>query len=289
MKDLAKKAKKYLSRYFVFGDITRPIIPFRINLLYWRPKSGDNVGDYLSKVVFDWCVKKYGLSTRCLITKRICMIGSVLSFIGGGKTTVWGTGLMDENAICAVINKDKKARLDIRAVRGPKTYDVLIKNGMTVEKIFGDPAILLPLIYKSKAKMQKGKTLIIPHHSRFEKYASRYNDVIDTYTADYKQFIDEIVSSEKVVSSSLHGLIIAESYGVPAVFLNDYPGTRFKYEDYYLSTGRSTFPMADSVEQAMNVAGEINPCIASMQSSLLESFPRDIFRIKKVNGKLKDL
>lgn len=101
--------KAFASRFFIFGSLKRPIIPFKVNLLYWRPKKGDNVGDYLSKVVFDWCIEHFNLcNAPTLKTKRLSVIGSVLSFIGGGKNTVWGTGILDSTAISAILNPAKK-------------------------------------------------------------------------------------------------------------------------------------------------------------------------------------
>lgn len=81
---MLEKLKKYSSRFFIFGNISRPILPFKVNLLYWRPKKGDNVGDYISKIVYRWCLNKFNLSEYSLKTKRISVIGSVLSFVGGG-------------------------------------------------------------------------------------------------------------------------------------------------------------------------------------------------------------
>lgn len=71
------------------------------------------------------------------------------------------------------------------------------------------------------------KVLIIPHHSKTSYYKEKYDNVFDTNTRDWKSFVDEIVSSSKVISSSLHGIILAESYGIPAVLLDDVPGDDF--------------------------------------------------------------
>ena len=84
----------------------------------------------------------------------------------------------------------------------------------------------------------------------------------------------------------MHGIIVAESYGIPTVLLDDIPGDDFfKYEDYYLSTGRSNFlstgrsnfPRAKTVEEGYIIAGEINPNLSIMQKKLLDSFPVEYF------------
>lgn len=195
----------------------------------------------------------------------------------GGRATIWGTGLMTAEAVNAMKDADKKMCLDIRAVRGPLTRMVLMSNGFGCPAVYGDPAILMPLFFFPKVNKQRGKVLIIPHFSKADKYRASYGSVIDTLTCDWQWFITEIVSAEKVISSSLHGIILAESYGIPVVMLNDFPGSRFKYDDYYQSTGRTSYPLADTVEEAMEMTGDINHNLLEMQRNLLATFPKDIF------------
>lgn len=270
--------KKYFSRWFVFGDVSRPIIPFKVNLLYWKPAGTNNVGDLLSLVIFRYMIDSGGVNNGLSFsTKRLVSIGSVLSFVGSGKTTVWGTGLMNSECVLALKHPLKHVLLDLRAVRGPITRKRLVESGFNCPEIYGDPAILLPLYYNPKIEKEDGKVIIIPHHSRFEKYSMMYKNVLDTYTNDWQSFVNEIKSAQKVISSSLHGIILAESYGIPCVWLNDIPDSSFKYEDYYQSTGRTSYPIAESVEKGMEMKGEINDNLLKMQQDLLSSFPYDLF------------
>ena len=50
---MIERIKKYVSRWFIFGDLRRPIIPFKVNLLYWKPGNKNNIGDYLSLILFN--------------------------------------------------------------------------------------------------------------------------------------------------------------------------------------------------------------------------------------------
>lgn len=77
---------------------------------------------------------------------------------------------------------------------------------------------------------------------------------------DYRKFIDRIVNAELVISASLHGIILAEAYGIPAIMLNDTPSEDItKYKDWYFSTGRKKFPIADCVEDALHMKVQTLP------------------------------
>ena len=65
-----------------------------------------------------------------------------------------------------------------------------------------------------------------------------------------------ILDSSFVISSSLHGIIISEAYGIPARIIrpDDFFADKFwqyeplfKYEDYYYGTGRSNFTYANNI------------------------------------------
>lgn len=53
----------------------------------------------------------------------------------------------------------------------------------------------------------------------------------------------------------------------------------FKYQDYYYSTGRTEFPIATSIEEALNTTPSIPniQIIKEIQKNLIESFPYDLW------------
>ena len=126
-----------------------------------------------------------------------------------------------------------KRRLDIRAVRGPLTKKVLEDYGHQCPEVFGDPAVLMPLIY-NPIKRKKYDYLVIPQFIDEKNFRAVHpkERMISMNTNDYKYVIDEITSSKIVYTSSLHGIILAEAYGVPAVFYRSLPKYKdFKYYD----------------------------------------------------------
>ena len=142
-------------------------------------------------------------------------------------------------------------------------------------EIYGDPGVLIARYIKPRAVEKKSGPLVIPHYSESKEKYGRYR-TIDTKGSDFQTFVDTIAQSEIVVSSSLHGLIIAETYSVPVVLLlTSGKETLDKYEDYYLGTGRSQFPVAKTVEEALRITPCSPPDLHQIQENLVKAFPID--------------
>jgi pyruvyltransferase len=269
--------------WFIFGSLRRPVIPCHVNLMFFDEKLGPNkqpnVGDLLSKVIFGHLLRYKGVkSLRSHQTFRISFLGSVIQFLTG-DAIVYGSGFLYESVVSNFAEKNIK--LDIRAVRGPNTKRMLESVGYIVPEIYGDPAILLPIFHQPKIATVKKDYIVIPHWKKIKDYDSIKHPVLSTLTSDWENFIDQIVSSNLVISASLHGVIIAEAYGVPAILLADTEkNDLFKYEDYYLSTGRTNVAMAKNVEEALQFDTPEVPDIKKMQQEFLDAFPIDIFKDK---------
>lgn len=65
----------------------------------------------------------------------------------------------------------------------------------------------------------------------------------------YQGFIDQLTSVRILSSSSMHGIILAESYGIPAILLKPQIDI-LKYYDYYYSTKRFEFHVAETLDVA---------------------------------------
>lgn len=110
---------------------------------------GYNLGDYLARVVVEFMLKRKDLSLNSPVTgiKYLNSIGSNL-LLSYQNATIWGSGIEREYpGFRNLFHTYPVRRLDIRAVRGPLTRYYLERLGHRCPKVYGDPAILMPLIY----------------------------------------------------------------------------------------------------------------------------------------------
>lgn len=172
------------------------------------------------------------------------VIGSGLSRMESNHV-IWGMGFIDNNSGPSGIPRE------ICSVRGPRSRLKLIEQGINCPEVYGDPALLYPLIFYPD--FEKKYEIGVIYHCR-ELRAVAEASVIG---ADRVNFIDitrglqevvrDILECNFIVSSSLHGIICAHSYGIPAAWMkvSDYPlGDGFKFVDYFESVGiMSAYPM----------------------------------------------
>jgi len=273
----------------ILNNVDIPVSHNRVNLHYWvsSRETGTgisyNLGDDLSPIVVEKVLsrKGYSLDKPVYHTKHLYAVGSIIS-MGYQNATIWGSGfLQDLSLVRRLFHHYPIRRLDVRAVRGPKSRELLISLGHYCPEIYGDPVLLMPMFYTPPRINSLSDFVIIPHYSKDKMYRSRFgNDhIISMITNDYKSVIDRICSSKIVISSSLHGIILGEAYGIPTIFLRDRASEKdFKYIDYYASTNRSRFIYANSVEQALGMDPMYLPTnIEEMQNALLSSFPYDLW------------
>ena len=248
-----------------------------VNLEWWNGR--DNVGDYLSSVVFDWMLREKNIDANKTIgeTKHLLGIGSIIG-TGSFDATVWGSGVHTVNNVAKIAKYKKIIKYDIRALRGPITKDVMKSFGYNCDDVvFGDPAILMPYIYTTK-QVKKYEVCVVDHYYNKTELSSDDMIVISANTTDYKSFIDTLVSSKKVISSSLHGIIIAESYGIPALFLCEgMEHQLMKYYDWYYSTGRYNVRIVHSIREGLATDPMELPDLSSLRKGLLNSFPYDLW------------
>lgn len=252
-----------------------------VNLHWWSTKRADgkeNLGDYLSYIIVQEMLRKKNLKLDSKVskTKHLYSIGSIIQG-GAQNATIWGSGLKNGNKdFNWLIRLTRK--LDIRLVRGPETRKVLLNQGYNCPEKYGDPALILPLIYQPKNIIKDKDYLVILHHET----ELNIKEYLSPICHGYKSFIDELCTAKKVISSSLHGIILAEAYGIPAILLADKETKNmFKYNDYYHSTNRYEYPIAETIEEALSMKPAEIPDFSKLQSNILETFPYDLWEDKE--------
>ncbi len=277
-KHIAIKIIKPFANNFILLNPFNRVKRNKVNLNYWDEKP--NLGDAISPVIVEHLLRKKKLSLTDVVKKttHLYAVGSVIT-AGVQDCTVWGSGVL----YTLLGYRLKERKLDVRAVRGPFTRVVLLEYGYDVPEIYGDPAVFLPEVYTPKKIIKKYKYGIVAHKngsSHLEKLDVLGNDsyiFIDIKTNDYKKFVDQLTSVEYVISTSLHGIILAESYGIPAILVRP-EFSLFKYYDWYAATGRVDFPILTSLEELSDSAFPKLPDIQTMKSRLEEVFPYDLFQ-----------
>jgi pyruvyltransferase len=163
---------------------------------------------------------------------KILSTGSLIHRIQAGDV-VWGTGAIKGLPV------EVPATARVLAVRGPLTRRLL---GAAAPEVYGDPALLLPRFY-DEPQVVTYEVGVVPHYLDKRYMRSPPDPAILTIDvqADWRIVVDNIRRCRSILSSSLHGLIVAEAFGIPATWVSAgdrLPGGEFKFHDYYLATGR---------------------------------------------------
>lgn len=247
-----------------------------IDLYYWQPQEigKTNFGDYLSFKLIERMtlgqIKSIG-QNPFMGRQKFLAVGSILHF-ACENDVIWGSGI---NGKHLDIQDYHFSNLDVRAVRGPLTRKFLMENfGVQCPEIYGDPALLFPYFFPEFKKSQNPlyEYIVIPHSSEEPLFPKDQQHVVVYPTDPWDEIIQKILNSKFVISSSLHGIVLAEAFGIPAKMLRVTENEPlFKYQDYYLGTGRPNFQFATSVEEALRMGGEA-PMQCNLQK-LYSAFP----------------
>lgn len=244
-----------------------------VELNYWQPNGWVNFGDELSRTIVALILATTGrtLQDQTSRPRQLLAIGSIMHYARPGAT-VWGTGINGDRPLwrAGLLN------LDVRAVRGPLTRQLLIESGIDAPAIYGDPALLLPGLLGGRFDgVTKKGTVYIPHLSQTTPSDLPTGLSVVDPRAGWNKVVRAICEAEFVLSSSLHGLIVADAFGIPSRHVAVPNMSPFKFEDYYLGTGRSAFRSARSVNEAVAIGPEQPPHFDP--SPLRAAFPFDLW------------
>jgi hypothetical protein len=279
-----------------------------------------NLGDALSAFVVSSLA---GLPVRRANfdqpVERLVAVGTIGQHQRGGILHFWGTGV-DAGRNPTNSGIDRYVRppdtdFHIHALRGPNSAETLRNQGIPVPNIYGDPVWLLPRFWPMEDTEKTHDLGVILHISELEsadpqsgprKAFDRYQvpsglegiRLINTYCAPTAQAmwekVREIASCRRIVSTSLHGLVIAEAYGIPCAWFATYgsgsgvmldvtdPAVRVDHRmrDFYMGVGKLRLPaylldrsrMTNWSEVIRAVDEQWEPVIYDAQP-LIDAFP----------------
>lgn len=219
--------------------------------------------------------------------KCIFGIGSIIEH-ANKRTIIWGSGFREYES-------QYKCNT-IKAVRGQLSLKKIHEHHDNIA--IGDPALLLPLVYTPSHPSNKQYVKIIPHYADYpdlyEKYSNRY-EIIDIKTDDVESFIEQIVSSKYILSTSLHGLIISHAYGIPALWIkNGYIySSDFKFYDYFSSVNIEPYSPFTDIDEILKSKDNIEKLfsdyknISCINSSLLNDIQIKLLKAAPFNLKIR--
>ncbi len=214
--------------------------PGLIDLAWWINPEPGNFGDWLSPYIFN---KISGRNVRYVNPQRqrvqeahYFSVGSIGKFLKS-SSIVMGTGV---SAVDAVLNPNAR----YRSVRGPRTHSLVKAAGGDCPELFGDPAILMPLLYQAKAVQKTNKIGLVRHFTHKSIPISLPDnveelDILCSAPAELESFIDKLHEYDYVLSSAMHAYIICQAYGIPCGLINfegaeaSVHGDGLKYHDYF--------------------------------------------------------
>jgi pyruvyltransferase len=209
----------------------------RVPVRWWI--KADNFGDLLSP----WLIAKMtGREVVFADPKKphYLAIGSVLNR-ANWQSHVWGAGAfgVEDNAVFG-------PRATYYAVRGPLSRVRLVTLGIRCPEVYGDPALLAPAYFSPKVPKtyQYG---IVARWSEPRWHEAEIGPgvrIIDLGTADVEGVIQAILSCRRIVTGSLHGLVIADAYGIPSAWVRSGTayGGQYKFFDYFASVRKFRSP-----------------------------------------------
>lgn len=197
----------------------------------WGGQWLRNFGDELSAISLELATGRRVVWSP-LDRAEVVGIGSILELYldGAGPARIWGSGLRNPDVMHA-IDASK-----VLAVRGAKTRDAL---GLPHGTSLGDPGLLAGMRFESR---YRSGTLCVPHFSVFNTAESvatlkqfRSNGItIMPPAQDVAEVCSAIANAEFLLTSSLHGLIVADAVGTPCALVGfrNSKEPAHKYHDY---------------------------------------------------------
>ncbi|WP_120005975.1 polysaccharide pyruvyl transferase family protein [Nesterenkonia muleiensis] len=218
-----------------------------------RPNFGDAVGPWLvatmtGKEIVN--VRKTRETPSKARGRATLLVGSIIQMLNRHNVDIWGSGLMRPLSQEQVVAFSRLRKIRVRAVRGTLTADELrTKLGWEVPEVYGDPALLLPRFLPVQTRGDH--ITVVPHLKHRNAMTDLHSGrlLVADVREDLETVVAQIASARACISTSLHGIIVAQAYGVPWLWLNvtDSPvdGRDFKFDDFFTTIDSSAVAQTD--------------------------------------------
>lgn len=202
-----------------------------IGVFWWKDKV--NFGDILSRdIISHFNLQVFHKNLNELSEKSACCIGSILNWVPETfDGYILGSGIMRP--------VDKQfSNAKIIGLRGEMTRQV-IKADKNI--VLGDPGLLSSVLW-DKPIAKKFVLGLIPHFEHQNDPIIK--DILDRYPDDILlidvmrepiEVLKDITQCTVVMSSSLHGIVVADAFGIPCGWFrleHVAGGGLFKFQDY---------------------------------------------------------
>jgi hypothetical protein len=246
--------------------------------VFWYPcgRKHGNFGDMLTPMLLDYFDVPYEWASA--ERAELVGIGSVCEKIPASfKGIVWTSGNLSGG------HRNQFAEAQVVALRGRLTQE-RTQCSTSDSVLLGDGGLLSNLLASPVRK--RYKLGIIPHyvdhdHEILRQIANTSTEIRLIDICDEPQSVIRRVSQcDNILSSSLHGLILADSLGIPNRWLEAFGeviGAGFKFRDYYSVFGiEQPQPLVSSPTDTLDtllpqIMDYERPNIGQLQESILHS------------------
>jgi len=271
----------------------------KIKLFYYKdePNFGDKLSIFIAQKLYD--AVNYAPRKRC----NAVFVGSLIEYFFSQRpflwrmlwsllsppVLMWGTGFMRaEGSLVGELMR----RFDVRACRGFLTLERLKKmRGVKIAKdiVVADPGLLAGRLIDTSDIEKKYELGIIPHYVDKNNPLLKKIKIENSVMIDIQQqpeiFMKKLAECKYVIASAMHGLIAADSLGIPNVrmVLSDkIIGGDYKYNDYYSAFGLDSHVIINLSEREFSDADlpditnsyKVKPeQVVQLQDALLNAFP----------------
>ncbi len=270
------------------ADNDRHILP----MYHWTPPPGyKNFGDEISPMLVEAMLKIRGLRTIDVEyaqnnEPKLLAVGSVIQHARKGDI-VWGAGVNGKSWPRLL---ETNSDITFCSVRGPISRETVKSFGHECPEIYGDPGIMFPLLFRDQIAAERAKlanepdgaVMFIPNLND-DRFLDRRRMTVPDHVKYVSPSIHpfemaaRISKAGLVLSSSLHGIVFAETMGIPCRLIASAFEPMLKYVDYFEGTNRSLPNVYNDAKSALDGKGhaalnfDITPVMTAFPKALLMS------------------